>query len=240
MPSRSPALTASALAMPTTSPGPPCLSLVVAPPWIANSEPARCGLPSGPWSSAPSASVPPNTRAEREPADRGAVRDLEHFGRGAADAEPLGGRVGRGGVVAQRLEQPAHAEAVESPSRSMTGTTRPVGGLALEVAEHGLEVGLLVGEQLLEQVVVVVGELLEHAEARGALALLQLLGDRHLLGRLAGADTSNARSSARSTKPITSSPLADRDLPRRPAPACSSAGAPRARRRSSRAPCRSC
>jgi hypothetical protein len=160
--------------------------LVVAAPWSANSEPVRCGLPSGAGQFGAFGQRAAEHAREREPADRAAVRDLEHFGHGARAIEPLRGRFGRGRVVAQRLEQPAHAESVERRTEE-DRHDQPVGGLALDVAEHRLQVGNLVGQQLLEQVVVVVGEVLEHAEVRRALGRLQVVRDRHLLGRLAGA-----------------------------------------------------
>ena len=87
-----------------------------------------------------------------------------------------------------------------------------LGGLALEIARHGLEVGLLVVEQLLEQVVVVIGELLEHMEPRRLLAVEQLVGDRHLFGRLAVAELERAveRQVDEADRFLA---LADRDLP---------------------------
>ncbi len=119
-----------------------------------------------------------------EATDRSLVAHLEHLDRRRVDTEPFGGLGGRGRIVPQRLEQAADAEAVDRRAEHHRHD-QPLGRLALQVAEDERRVGLLVLEQLLEQVVVVVGELFEHVEAPGRLGVLHIIGNGLLLGGLA-------------------------------------------------------
>jgi hypothetical protein len=87
--------------------------------------------------------------------------------------------------VAQRLHQPADAEAVLRRAEQDRHDL-PLAGLLGEVVEHGLPVGRLVHQQLLEQGIVMVGELLQHVRALQRLAVGQVGRDVLLLGGLAG------------------------------------------------------
>ena len=88
--------------------------------------------------------------------------------------------------MAQRLEQPAHAPgAVGRAEQDRHPEALP--GLAREVVEHLLRRRSLIHQQLLEQLVVMIGKLFEHVRPRLDLALLHFGGDLDWLGLLAGA-----------------------------------------------------
>ncbi len=112
------------------------------------------------------------------------MRHLEDEGAAAGGAEPAGRGLGRGRVVAKGLHQPAHSEAVQGRSEQHRDDQILL-RLAGDVGEDGRPVGRLVHQQLLEQGVVMVGELLEHVEAVLRLAVGEVGGDVDLLGRLA-------------------------------------------------------
>ena len=86
----------------------------------------------------------------------------------------------RSAFISRRTPKPFCAEP------NSTGTICPCAGLLGEVLEHGLPVGDLVHQQLLEQDVVMVGELLEHMGPLQRLAVGEVGGDLLLLGGLAG------------------------------------------------------
>ena len=112
---------------------------------------------------------------------RAAMADLEDDRARPARAEPLGGGVGRRRLVAQRLHQPADAlrarRRAEQDRDDLAGA-----GLLGEIGKDRLPVRHLVHQQLLEQGVVMVGELLEHLAALERLAVGEVGGDFLLLG----------------------------------------------------------
>ena len=86
--------------------------------------------------------------------------------------------------MAQRFQEPAHApRAVRRAEQHRHAEA--FAGFAGEVLEHFLRGRGLVHQQLLEKLVIVVGELLEHMGARFDLALLKLRRDLDPLGFLA-------------------------------------------------------
>jgi hypothetical protein len=88
--------------------------------------------------------------------------------------------------LAPSLHQPADSEAVQRRAEQHRHD-QILARLAGEVGEDGGPVGRLVHQQLLEQRIVMVGELLEHVETVLGLALGEVGGDVDLLGRLARA-----------------------------------------------------
>ena len=87
--------------------------------------------------------------------------------------------------MAQRLQQPADPEAVEGRAEEHRHD-QALTHLTDQVGEHRVAAGGDVGEQLFQQVVVEVGDLFQHMKARVDLLGLELAGDVHLFGRLAG------------------------------------------------------
>ena len=128
--------------------------------------------------------LPPNTRAR---ASRPIAPPFETLktkaqppvapSRSAALCGP--GTSWRSAFSSRRTPKPLAAD----PKR--TGTISPPRRSRGEVGEHRLAVGHLVHQQLLEQSVVMVGELLEHVEPRQRLAIGEVVGNLLLLGRLA-------------------------------------------------------
>ncbi len=121
--------------------------------------------------------------AEGEPAHR-SVLHLEGVDRRVRDGEAAGGRFRTGRFVTQRLEQAAHAPGTGRASEQ-DGHAEALAGFAREVCNHAVLLGGLVHEQLLEQLVVMIGEVLQHLRACFRLALLKLLGNLDALGFLA-------------------------------------------------------
>ena len=110
----------------------------------------------------------------------GGVQGLHHVGDGVAlggHAEALDG-VGDGGrLVTQRLEQAQHAVGAGGRSDQHRADDA-VAQLLGEIVEYLVARRRNVLEQLLHQLVVVVGQLFQHAEARFALAF-EMLVERH-------------------------------------------------------------
>jgi len=102
-----------------------------------------------------------------------------------AGAEPPGRGGGGGGFVPQRLQQPADAERARRRAEQDRHDLA-LAGLLGEIGEDGLAVGHLVHQQLLEQSVVMVGELFEHLAALERLAVGEIGGNFLLLAGLAG------------------------------------------------------
>ena len=94
---------------------------------------------------------------------------------------------GAGRFVAQRFQQPAHAPRAARRAEQHRNA-EAFAGLAREVLEHFFAGRGLVHQQLFEQLVVMVGELLEHVGARLGLALLEIGWDFDPLGFLARRD----------------------------------------------------
>ena len=80
-----------------------------------------------------------------------------------------------------RLEQPADAPGADRRAEQ-DRHAEIVAGLAGEVLEHFLAARRFVHQQLLEQLVVMVGELFEHVGARLGLAVLEVGRDIDPLG----------------------------------------------------------
>ena len=112
-----------------------------------------------------------------------AVERLEHVaGRlGVLELEPSRRAIDERRLVTQRLQQPQDAVAVLGRAQQHRHD-QAVLQLLGEVGEHLVARRLHVGEQLLHQLVVVVGQLLEHLEARLGLALLDGRGHLDDLG----------------------------------------------------------
>ena len=96
---------------------------------------------------------------------------------GGAEPEAIGGRLNVRYLVPQRLEQAQDAIAVIGRAEQH-GTDLARAQLLGEVVEHVVALGWLVRKQLLHQLVVVVGELLEHVKA--CLLLAIEVAGRHL------------------------------------------------------------
>ena len=104
---------------------------------------------------------------------------FEHVrrGLGVLELQAPGRGVDERRLVPQRLQQPQDAVAVLGRAQQHRHD-QALAQVLGEIGEHLVARGLHVGEQLLHQLVVVVGELLEHLEARLGLALLH--ARRHL------------------------------------------------------------
>src|SRR3546814_3569009 len=85
----------------------------------------------------------------------------------------------------QRLQQPSHSETVESRSEQHRHA-QILTSLPHQVGEHGQQIGRFVHQKLLEELVVMIGELFEHVEAIGRLALCQVRRNLGPFGGLAG------------------------------------------------------
>ena len=112
------------------------------------------------------------------------VERLEHRGDGLVarlDAETFGGVGHAGRFVAQRLHQPQHAVG----TRRRTHQHRANQALAQflgEIVEHLVARRLDIVEQLFHQFVVVIGQRLQHGEARGFLAIEHVAFERDDFG----------------------------------------------------------
>ena len=112
------------------------------------------------------------------------VQRLDHIGErivAALDAEPLGGGGDVGRFVAQRLHQAQHAVGAGRRAHQHR-TDQAVAQFLRQIVEHLVLRRLDVAEQLLHQLVVVVGERLQHGEARGLLAIDHVAFERHDFG----------------------------------------------------------
>ena len=112
-----------------------------------------------------------------------AVQRLQHVGKRivAVDAEALGGRLGVRRLMAERLEEAQHAVGLAGDAHQHRHH-HAVAQLLGKIVEHLVARRRDVGEQLLHQLVVMVGELLQHGEAR-ILAVVEIFAfERHHLG----------------------------------------------------------
>ena len=112
------------------------------------------------------------------------VQRLEHIGERIAaglDAEPLGGRRDVGRFVAQRLHQAQHAVGAGRGAHQHRAD-QAVAQFLRQIVEHLVLRRLDVAEQLLHQLVVVIGQRLQHGEARGLLAVDDVAFERHDFG----------------------------------------------------------
>ena len=120
---------------------------------------------------------------DRHLAAVGGVQGLDHIGDWVAaglDAEALDGRLHVGRFVAQRLEQAEHAVgAVRRPHQHRADET--IAQFLGEIVEHFVGRRLDVAEQLLHQLVVMVGQRLQHGEARDLAGVEQIACERHHL-----------------------------------------------------------
>ena len=112
---------------------------------------------------------------------RGVLR-LEHIGdrvlAGRFHAEAFGGLGDTGRLVAQRLQQPQHAVRARRRAHQHR-TDQPLAQFARQIVEHLVARRLDVFEQLLHQLVVVIGERFQHGEARGLLAIGHVAVERN-------------------------------------------------------------
>ena len=97
------------------------------------------------------------------------------------DAEAPGGVGDARRLVAQRLQQPQHAVGARRRPHQHRAD-QPVAQFLGEIVEHLVARRRDVVEQLLHQLVVVVGERLQHGEARVLLAVRDVALERHDLG----------------------------------------------------------
>ena len=97
-------------------------------------------------------------------------------------AEPLGGLGDAGRLMPQRLQQPLHAVGARRHAQHHRADDALAQFLG-EIVEHLVARRRDVFEQLLHQLVVVVGELFQHAEARFLLAIEVLARELDHLGR---------------------------------------------------------
>ena len=109
------------------------------------------------------------------------VERLEHISDRVVagfDAEPLGGVGDARRFMAQRLQEPQHAV---GPRRGahQDRTDKSLAQFAAQIVEHLVARRLDVFEQLLHQLVVVIGERLQHRKARGLLEIGGVAFERH-------------------------------------------------------------
>ena len=111
---------------------------------------------------------------KRQLAAMGGVKRLEDVGarRRVSDPEALSCGSDKRGFMPQRLEQAQNAVAVLGRAEQ-NGADQPVAKLGGKIVEHLVARRRHVLEQLLHQLVVIVGELLQHREPRLLLALGQ-------------------------------------------------------------------
>ena len=143
----------------------------------ASSSPDRSVVPSPAW--------PASMRAIDILPPWVGVLGLEHVGDGVAarfHAEPLRGFGDARRFVAQRLQQPQHAVGAGRGAHQHRAH-QAVAQFAGEIVEHLVARRLDVFEQLLHQLVVVVGERLQHREARGLFAIGDVAFERNDFGR---------------------------------------------------------
>ena len=114
------------------------------------------------------------------------VRGLEDVSPRPGQSQSFGRRLRLRRVVAQGLEQPPHAVALQRRAEEHRGDLAGA-DLGDQVGEDGVRRRGLVGQQHLHQGVVEIGHLFEHVEAGGGLLVDQLGRNLDLLGRLAGA-----------------------------------------------------
>ncbi len=89
---------------------------------------------------------------------------------GPVHAEALRSLRNTGRLMTQRLQQPQHA-VLAARAAEQHRTDQPFAQFAREIVEHRVARRLDVFQQLLHQRVVMVGELLQHREARFLLAV---------------------------------------------------------------------
>ena len=115
----------------------------------------------------------------------GGVQRFQHIGDGVAagfHAEPLGGFRDARRFVAQRFEQPQHAVGARRRPHQHRAD-QAFAQFAGEIVEHLVARRLDVFEQLLHQLVVVIGQRLQHGEARGLFQIGCVAFERHHFGR---------------------------------------------------------
>ncbi len=113
-----------------------------------------------------------------------AIGAFEHIGAGAVGAQAFARAVDRNDLMTQRLEQSPHAKALGRRAKEHRHDQAVV-ELTHQVGEHRVGARSLVGQQLLQQCVVEIGQLLQHVEARVRLLGRHRHGQVDALGRLA-------------------------------------------------------
>ena len=126
-----------------------------------------------------------NHPRDRHLAAVGRVQRLQHIGDGVAagfHAEAFRGFHDARRFVAQRLHQPQHAVGARRRAHQHRAD-QPFAQFAGEIVEHLVARRLDVFEQLLHQLVVVIGQGLQHGEARGLFQIGGVAFERHDFGR---------------------------------------------------------
>ncbi len=108
----------------------------------------------------------------------------EDIGAVAFRPQPGGGGLGRGGLMAEGLEQPTHAGILQRRAEEHR-RDEAVAHLLDQVAEDHRRLGIHLAQQLFQEGVVVAGELFQHVEAGVGLGLGEVAGDVDLLELLA-------------------------------------------------------
>ena len=172
----------------TVSPALPVPRFTGSSPRSENTPAARSSRPSAPVTTVPSPNSPVSTRTKRKLAAVRGVQRLHHVGGrlGVLELQPPRRHVDRRRLVAQRLQQPEDAVVVARRAEQHR-TDEAVAELLRQILEDLVARGRHVGKQLLHQLVVMVGELLQHVEAGFLLALRNGLGKLDDLGRRVGA-----------------------------------------------------
>ena len=148
---------------------------------------------------------------QRNPTDRAAMRNLEHMNARAVRPDAFCGVLCRRDFVAQHLEQPPHAKAVER--RTEQHRHHKIGlRLGDQVGKNSVPARRFIQQQLLEQGIVMVSQRFEHVEPFGHLTRGQVGRNVDLLARLSGPVMISAfeREIDKAGNPFA---LADRNLP---------------------------
>ena len=111
-------------------------------------------------------------------------RGLEDIAARTVELHPSSGDQDVGRFVPQRFQQPPNAKAVQGRAEEHRHDQTAV-EVGNEVGEHRIAAWIEVREQLLHQVIVEVGQLLEHVEARVGLLRRQIAHQVYLLRGLA-------------------------------------------------------
>jgi hypothetical protein len=149
--------------------------------------------------------------AKRKPPDLATVVDFEQIEGRVANLEPVRSGLRARRFVAKRLEQPSNTPAAIGGAEQ-DRYAKAFAGFPRKVLKDPALVRNLVHQQLLEQLVIMIGQLFQHLVARFMLALLDIAGDVDLLGILAGQIMESAfqREIDEAGDPVA---VADRDLP---------------------------
>ena len=127
---------------------------------------------------------PPAERSRQGKAADRAVDDLEHVQGGVAHAEPIGGRLRSRRFVAHRFQQPADTPGADRRAEQHRNA-KIIPSLTGKVLQDFVARGRFVHQQLLEELVVMIGKLFEHMGTRLGLPRLKVGGNVDALRLLA-------------------------------------------------------